>query len=195
MRQFLLSLWNATISCSKDAPLFINWIWHLNLPPTPTYSPVMWFESTEMINLSCLPPPQSISLTSPKPKKKYLKNSLLDFHEKQTKIESDLWKQGANMGVLGHIGQEGAEKVFRYGMFIDPSKKGQQILYHACACECQWGNGAICWLCSSGFAKNLTLLLFICNSILKVNQHFWTNRGCQKSNTCVSFAFLFGFYL
>ena len=51
-----------------------------------------------------------------------------------------------------------------YVIFVNPSQKGQ--LY---ACKGQWGNGAICWLCSKGLPKT---------------QHF----------SCL-FAILFGFYL
>ena len=130
---------------------FDVWICHL-LPST---SDVVW-EHLDDQSFTSSPSPQSISLNSTKPKK-CLENLLLHSKEKQ----KEKWVMWARIKP-GGIRQERTEMF--YVMFVILAKR---VSFYAC--HCQWGNGAICWLCSKGLPKI---------------QHF-----------CFLFAILFGFYL
>ena len=116
-----------------------------------------------MINLSCLPPPQSISLTSQKPKR-CLENLLFISRKSENRkvVKSGgIWR-----------------KRFFYVMFVlNPKRKGQLLCLWVPVRE--WSDMLTLL---QGFAKNPTLLLFIWVLSNKQNSIFGQQWFCKKTN-------------
>ena len=148
--------------------IFVNWIWHLNLPPTPTY---------QWCGLGALR--WSIFHVFPLPSQYHspLENregvfKICFFHFKEKRERKVI--HGNKDQICGYLTEKLSSDVCHPNNWVS-----------CYACDFQWGNGTICWLCSNvqGFAKNPTLLLFILVLSYKPSGILGKTRVLPKSNT------------
>ena len=101
---------------------FDIWICHL-LQPTPVSDVVSrehWDDQSFMSS------PSPVNITHLSKNQKSVLKIVFSRQNKQKRCERNLWKQGANIDVLGHIGQKREEKkVFVTECLSIPAKKGQ----------------------------------------------------------------------